>query len=110
MVVRDPSEKAERNQRIYEERKAGYKLRELAEKYGVNSERIRQICKKEERRETRSRYAFKHGTFKTMQGLERTSKLLLNYRKARDRQLSSDDLILLQKINNLIEVYGEEVR
>ena len=109
MIKRDPQEKAERNQRIYEERKAGLKLRELADRYGVNVERIRQICKKEERREYRDRFAQRRGTYNTMKNIERTSDLLLIYRKARGRQLSKDDLILLQKINNLIEVYGEEV-
>ena len=109
MIKRDPQEKSERNQRIYEERKAGLKLKELSDKYGVNIERIRQICKKEERREYRGRFARRQGTYNTMKSLERSSEILLIYRKARGRQLSKDDLILLQKINNLIEIYGEEV-
>lgn len=104
-------DKSERNKRIYEERKAGYKLQDLAERYGVNKERIRQICLKEERRETRSRVAYRRGTYNTMCKLEKTSRLLLKYRKDKGQMLSNDDLILLQKINNLIEVYdSEEVR
>ena len=109
MIKRDSQEKAERNQKIYELRKAGYKFREIAENYGINVERVRQICKKEERRECRGRFTLRRGTYNTIKRLERTSGLLLRYRQEQGRLLSKDDLILLQKINNLIEVYGEEV-
>lgn len=42
------SPKAARNAGIYEERKAGAKFIEIAGKYGLTVERIRQICRKEQ--------------------------------------------------------------
>lgn len=42
------STKAARNASIYEERKAGAKFIEIANKYGLTVERIRQICRKEQ--------------------------------------------------------------
>lgn len=42
------SPKAARNASIYEERKAGAKFIEIAKKYGLTVERIRQICRKEQ--------------------------------------------------------------
>ena len=52
MIGTRPSlRKAERNLEILEQRRAGKKLREIAEQYGLAVERVRQIVNNEERLE-----------------------------------------------------------
>lgn len=56
MIKMSPFYKTERNHKIYEERKAGAKLQEIADKYGLSKDRVRQIYLKEERYEKIRKY------------------------------------------------------
>lgn len=100
--------KAERNRRIYEERKAGLKLQEIADRYGIGKERVRQICLREERLERHRRYNRRYGTYDSINNLKRAKERFYSFCKWRSRQITEEDKDLIQKIDNLIEVYSEE--
>ena len=102
-----PQEYKERNRRIYEERKAGLKLHEIAERYGINKERVRQICLKEERLERRRRYNRRGGTLSNIDDLNYMKDKIERFAKLRARLINEADQDLIQKIDNLIEIYSE---
>ena len=107
MFKREPTYKAERNRKICEERKAGLKLQEIADRYGINKERVRQICLREERLEQRRRYIRRYGTAITIRELESERDYIARIAERRVEGIKAEDRDLIQKINNLIEVYSE---
>jgi hypothetical protein len=100
----------ERNKDIYEMRKAGHKYDEIALKYGVTRERVRQLFLKYERKLNRTKYYSTIGTQITVREL-RSACLHMYYYSEKRRKFKNEesDKMLLQKLENLIEVYGETI-
>ena len=116
MVKRNNHYKAERNRKIYEARLSGRTFLDISKEYGVGVERVRQIYLKEKRLEKWRRFNRRNGTYDTIQDLERCKELMDIIAHRYKLKLQEDDERinnavedLKQKIDNLIEVYGEEV-
>ena len=98
----------ERNKDIYELRKAGHKYDDIARKYGVTRERVRQLYTKYEHKLNIVRHYATMGTQITVREM-RSAYLHMYYYSERRRKFKNEesDKMLLQKLENLIEVYGE---
>lgn len=109
MIKRDAQEKSERNRAIYEERKKGLKFREIANRYGISTDRAREIYLKELRREEsinkKRLYAAAYDVF-------RLKCMLAEYRQAeifKGRQITQEDETVIEKITSLKEVYEADL-
>lgn len=109
MVKRDPAYKAERNRKIYEARLSGRTFVDISKEYGIGVERVRQIYLKEKRLEKRRRFIRRYGTLQNINDLQQAKERFYIFCKWRSRQITDEDKDLIQKIDNLIEVYSEEV-
>lgn len=96
-----------RNLKIYEERKAGLKLQEIAERYGINKESVRQICEKQKRLEDRQKYKYLYGTRLFLDHLKTERDYIKNLREWKRKPLTEADKDLIQKLESLIEVFEE---
>ena len=104
MFRRSEAYKEERNKEIYKARKNGAKLQELADKYGLNKERIRQICNREERYESFIKYQGRYSTRDLVISLNRKVEII-------DRYISQGNTALIdlrEKYINIIEIYSSE--
>lgn len=97
----------ERNKQIYEERQAGATFKALGDKYGLTTERVRQIYLRLARREERARYKRLYDTKQAIDYLEAQARRVRRIRARQDIELTEADRVLLEKINNLIAVYSE---
>lgn len=96
-----------RNLQIYKERKAGATLKSIGLRYGINSERVRQICAKIERRLQAEHRSRNRGTYLTVCALKHARASLKVNRLFNEHELTESDKILLEKIEALIDVYTE---
>lgn len=108
MVRCDKRYKGERNRQIYEERKAGATLQELADKYGVKKQRISQICEYEEWFATIRRLEGRDQTLLLVQDLDESARTVHFCKKRIANAETKESLETLElKYLNLIEVYSE---
>ena len=98
---------SERNNSIYQERQSGATFKALSIKYGLTTERVRQIYLKQARRAEQARTKKLYGTKQLIDSLEREKRLIIAVRRWSGKDLSKDDIDLVTKLENLITVYRE---
>ncbi len=108
MIRCDSRYKGERNRQIYEARKAGATLGELADVYGVKKQRISQICEYEEWFAKIRHLKDRKQTLLLIQDLEHKVTTIGIYNR-RDKNVETIESleVLKQKYLNLIEIYSE---
>lgn len=99
--------KTERNKIIYEERKAGLTLEELAKRHGLTKERVRQIAIRQERLNDYMKYKNLYATKRDIDNLKAEKEYIECIRSYHKSELTTSDKEIIQKIDNLIEVYSE---
>lgn len=107
MIKSNPQSKTERNKKIYEERKAGLTLEDIAKRYGLTKERVRQIALRQERLDNYIKYKKLYSTKRAIEDLKASKDKLELCRRWRGEELTTSDKEIIQKIDNLIEVYSE---
>lgn len=100
-------ERLERNAKIYAERQEGATFLELASRYGVSAERVRQIYLRYARRAEALQYKRLYDTRLHLYNLEQAKNRIYLIRKITGKPLTESDKILLEKLDSLIAVYKE---
>ena len=98
---------AERNNSIYQERQSGATFKALGIKYGVTTERARQIYLKQARRAEQARTKKLYGTRQLIDSLEREKRIIIAVRSWANKELTESDVDLITKLDSLISVYSD---
>lgn len=98
---------SERNNSIYQERQGGATFKALGIKYGLTTERARQIYLKQARRDEQAKNKKLYNTRLHIYSLETAKQKIISYRKFYGTHLTEADIDLLQKLDSLISVYSE---
>ena len=98
------ADKTERNQIIYKLRQNGYKLQDIADLYGINKERVRQICLKEERYIEREKYKYRYGTLQHIKAVRHEISLCKLYREHYNNKQADE---LIQRLETYLSVIEE---
>ena len=107
MIINNFQCKTERNKRIYEERKAGLTLEDIAKRYNLTKERVRQIALRQERQYNYMKYKNLYATKRDINNLKMEKQYIECIRSYHKSELTTSDKEIIQKIDNLIEVYSE---
>lgn len=97
----------ERYKQVLAERRAGLMFKEIGKKHGVSTERARQIYLKATRLEKYEAFKKRRFTLNLVERLEGERLRINAIRKFNEDDLTEADKDLLQKIDNLIEVFSE---
>jgi DNA-binding CsgD family transcriptional regulator len=109
--MNDPFLINKRNKDIYDMRNDGATYEAIATKYGVTRERVRQLYEKYKRKLNNIQHKELFGTRETVTKLRHQYLILydLSERRRKFKDNEEADKMILQKLSNLIEVYGEVI-